>query len=143
MRYSWMILAVFWSSSAWAGDGADSPAQIDKFTKQLAKIKKCTLQSGEIKFAPAPCKATPSQEKAANGATLWQFSYNGKAQKLSGTLAPDNGKVTFAGTSTCSGAKPTAYNGVLQREGPMLWFGTLTPQPKSALCGPFELSLGK
>ncbi len=143
MRYTLMILTLLWSSNAWAGDGADSPEQIDKYTRQLAQIKKCVLQSGEIKFLPVPCKAKPTKQKASNGATLWQFTYSGKGQKLAGTLAPENGKLTFAGTSTCSGDETTAYNGVLFRNGPTSWSGALKPKVPSSLCGPFDMTLNK
>lgn len=145
MRLVFLALAAsLLGAPAYAGDGADSPQQIDKFTKQLAKVAKCSVRSGELNFLPVACKAKATKDKAPNGATLWHFEYYGKNFGLVGTLAPENGKLTFAGTSTCAGKdKPTTFEGKLFRKAPTVWEGDLTPQVHSAMCGPFQLTIGK
>ncbi len=132
------------ASTAWAGDGADSPASIAKYTKGMLGKHPCALKSGEIALAGS-CAVKASGSKTADGIATYALTGNPGQVALSGVITPSLEGGSFAGERQCNGkGKPAvAYTGELKRLGKKLWQGELTPATRSALCGPVTLILGK
>lgn len=128
-------------SLALAGDGADSPASIDKANVLLVGKLPCAALLGEIRLGPSDCTITPTGATDPTGLSTSTFQGDFGSFRLEGTLTPDLEGATFVGMSTCS-STPTPYTGRLIRKDRMRWEGTLQPAPRSALCGPFQLLLG-
>lgn len=129
---------------AWAGDGADSPASIAKFTKAMLGKLPCALQSGEIKLT-GKCAVKLSGEKTADGIATYALAGDPGQVELRGTIVPSLEGGSFEGERLCNGkAKPAvAYKGQLKRTGKKSWEGQLVPAARSPLCGPVTLLLGK
>lgn len=132
------------AQSAWAGDGADSPEAIAKFTKAMLGKLPCALQSGEIKLE-GKCLVKASGEKTADGIATYALAGDPGQVSLRGTITPSLEGGTFAGERLCNGKdKPAvAYQGELKRTGKKSWQGSLQPGKRSPLCGPVTLLLGK
>lgn len=132
------------ASPATAGDGADSPASIAKFTKAMLGKLPCALQSGEIKLT-GRCVVKLSGQKTADGIATYALVGDPGQVELRGTLVPSLEGGSFEGERLCNGkAKPAvAYKGQLKRTGKKSWEGQLTPAARSPLCGPVTLLLGK
>lgn len=137
-------LAMLIAAPARAGDGADSPESIAKYTKAMLGRHPCALQSGEVTLK-GTCAVKSSGEKTADGIATYAISGAPGQVALRGVITPSLEGGSFAGERHCNGAdKPAvAYSGELKRKGKKLWQGALTPATRSALCGPVTLLLGK
>lgn len=138
------ILGLGAALPAAAGDGADSPASIAKYTKAMLGKHPCALQSGEIALQ-GRCAVKPSGAKTADGVATYALAGDPGQVALQGLITPSLEGGSFAGERLCNGkAKPAvAYTGELKRKGKKLWRGELTPAQRSPLCGPVTLILGK
>ena len=129
---------------ALAGDGADSPASIAKYTKAMLGKHPCALKSGEIALTGS-CAVKASGAKTSDGIATYALTGNPGQVSLTGVITPSLEGGSFAGERLCNskGKPAVAYTGELKRKGKKLWQGELTPAARSPLCGPVTLILGK
>ncbi len=146
LRIFLVLLMMMVASPALAGDGADSPETIDKYAQAILGKLPCKVKTGEVAYKSGKCTISRTGQKDARGVATYALTMTGGAPwTLRGTLTPNMEGVYFAGESTCAGKDAAVpFSGKLERQGKKLWAGTLQPGAKgSALCGAFDLTIGK
>lgn len=139
-------LTVAWSVAcwatveAWAADGADSPAAINKFAKALGGAHVCAVALPNQPAQPSPCKAVRDKPDS-QGIVRYRVLLQGPTILPSALLTPHMAGAAVSGEVLCNG-KPVAYLGDLRRRGKRWWTGTLTAVSPASGCGEVALTIG-